>query len=299
MAYQPHRTPRKPIRRADLSPDVAQVHKEFEIWLLAHRGFAKATVNLRLGFMVRVTAELGLEFGPTQAERYIADLRNSDASYAHVHNAICGIEDYLAFLGTPIRLARPRKPTRLMKEGLSEIEIALILHTAKDLREKTILATLAFSGIRNNEFCHLRMRDVDLTMPSIAVQFGKGVHNYRAAITPECAKLLGDYMRQRTIEEEAQPDDWLFVTKRWGYQLEPQDLRKIVRVAVKRSGIKRAVSPHLFRHSLAMNMLNRGAHPFTIQQQLGHTYMETTMEYLRGEFTRGKQEYPLFAPRYI
>ena len=299
MAYQPHRTPAAPIRRKELSADVAQTYKEFEIWLLAHRGFARATVLLRLGFMVRATAELGLNFGPTQAERYIAALRSSGASYAHVHNAICGIEDYLAFLGTPISLARPRKPVPLPKNGLNEVEIAMILIKTQDLREKAIIATLAFSGIRNNEFCNLRIKDIDLADLSISVHFGKGVHNYRASITGECAKLLGDYIRERMAGEGVSPNDWLFITKRWGYQLQTQDIRKIVRIAVRRAGITKPVSPHLFRHSLAMNMLNRGAHPVTIQQQLGHANLETTLLYLRGEYTRGKHEYSLTAPRYI
>lgn len=298
MAYQPHRTPAPRIRRADLSPDVKQAYKEYEIWLLAHRGFAKATCDLRLGFFVRITAELGLTFTAIEAERYIAALRSDNASYASVHNTICALEDYMAYLGTPTRFARPRKPMNLPKDGLSEVEIAMVLVKAKDLREKALIATLAFFGIRNNEFCSVRIKDINLADPSISVHYGKGVRNYRASITGECGKLLGEYIRERCAAG-ATPEDWLFVTKRWGYQMETQDIRKMVKIAVKRAGITKEASPHLFRHSLAMNMLNRGAHPVTIQQQLGHCNLETTMIYLRGEYTRGKYEYSLTAPRYM
>ena len=109
--------------------------------------------------------------------------------------------------------------------------------------------------------------------------------------------MLGAYIQER-IQDGASEADKIFVTRRHGNPLHQQDLRKIIRVAVRRAGITKPVSPHLFRHSLAMAMLNRGASVMTIQKQLGHSWIQTTMDYLRGEYTRGQHEYPLTAPNY-
>jgi len=283
---------------SDLSPEAASLYQQFEIWLLAHRGFAKSTIVNRLGNFRRIIAALGLDPTSSDAERYIADLRQTGASYAHIYNAIVAIEEVMAFLKKPSRIARPRRPHRIMKETLNEAEVAMIIYNARDLRERAILAVLAYSGIRNMEFCNLLMRDADTAGCSVAVHLGKGVQSYKAAITGECVKLLAEYITERKAQG-AKDEDFLFVTKRHGHQLMQQDLRKIIRLAAKRARITKRVSPHLFRHSLAMNMLNRGASLSTIQHQLGHNWVQTTMEYLRGDYTRGKNEYPLTAPRYF
>ncbi|MFA7506732.1 MAG: tyrosine-type recombinase/integrase [Bacilli bacterium] len=65
-----------------------------------------------------------------------------------------------------------------------------------------------------------------------------------------------------------------------------------------RTNITKHIHPHLFRHSLAMNMLNRGAHLLTIKSQLGHEYIGSTLVYLRGENKRSSAEYNLYCPSY-
>jgi len=298
MAAQSHRTPAKPIRVSDLSPEAIQLIQEYEIWLLAHRGFQRTTVDHKLGTARRIIGAIGLSPMPSDMERYIADIRQTGVAYGTVYCAIQGAEDFMAFLKMPVRFGRPKKPNRSMKDTLTETEIAVILHHSEDIRERAILAVLAYSGIRNSELCKLRISYVDISESCIHVLNGKGVQSYTAEITGECAKLLSEYIAERTVAG-ATSADLLFVTKRHGHELAQQDLRKIVRVAVKRAGIKKRVHPHLFRHSLAMNMLNRGASIMTIQKQLGHSWVQTTMEYLRGEYTRAKHEYSLMAPRYL
>jgi site-specific recombinase XerD len=63
--------------------------------------------------------------------------------------------------------------------------------------------------------------------------------------------------------------------------MQTQDVRKIVHVVAKRAGIVNRVWPHLFRHSLATDMLERGASIYSIQAILGHAYVSTTMDYQR------------------
>jgi integrase/recombinase XerD len=63
--------------------------------------------------------------------------------------------------------------------------------------------------------------------------------------------------------------------------------------------IEKRVFPHLFRHSLATNLLNRGAQLVTVQNVLGHSFIESTMVYAKSFPQRTKTEYDNYCPCYI
>jgi integrase/recombinase XerD len=94
-------------------------------------------------------------------------------------------------------------------------------------------------------------------------------------------------------------DDFLFVTLDKENQLSTCDIRKMVRVLTRRAKIGRRVFPHLFRHSLATNLLNRGASLIMIKEQLGHAFIESTMIYVTSMPFRTRSEYDFFKPAYM
>ena len=83
-----------------------------------------------------------------------------------------------------------------------------------------------------------------------------------------------------------------------GRPFEGATVRRMVRRVAARTMIRKAVHPHLFRHSIAMNMLRRGAHLMAIRHQLGHEYIETTMLYLRDDCGRSDAQYEMYCPSY-
>lgn len=56
---------------------------------------------------------------------------------------------------------------------------------------------------------------------------------------------------------------------------------------------------YLLRHSLATNLIERGASLITVKEQLGHAFIETTMIYVTSRFKRIMLEYNNFAPSYL
>jgi len=160
-----------------------------------------------------------------------------------------------------------------------------------------MLALLAYSGVRNRELCSMRVRDIDIAQQSVVVNNGKGGKNRVCCVSGECIEVLMDYLRER---KATRPDEFLFRTVRNKNQMQTQDVRKFVRVIAKRSGVPGRVWPHLFRHSLATALLNRGASIYSIQALLGHTFVSTTMEYyLHPSAKNVRSDYYRCVPSYV
>ena len=284
-----------PISISVPEDESAQTLTRYRNWLFVRKGLSPGSVNLHVGAVRRLVAAAGVLPDDTTLDTYLGQVRASGKSYWHIRNTLSAIERYQEFRGIVVRFPRPTKPAPLLENTLSEAEISVLLASVKKLRAKALLCVLAFAGIRNAEVCDLTIADIDLGDGQIKVRKGKGQHAYVASIPGACADIVARYLRERN----AAPGEFAFVTVRHGKKLQTQDVRKIVRVAARNAGLDRRVHPHLFRHSLAMNLLNRGAHLVSIQKQLGHAYIETTMLYLRHEFKRARTEYQLCAPSYL
>lgn len=230
-----------------------------------------------------------------QIRKHVLWMRGENYSYSHVVNTSLSLEHYAALNGITIEIGRPRKPKPLVKDVMSEAEVIRIVQAAKTIRQRAIITALAYSGLRNGELCNLRACDALLGANALKVASGKGSKGRIANIAPECASLLSEYLRSHP----RRGDEWLFTTLVRGHKLSGGDLRKIVRVLAQRAGIEKRVFPHLFRHSLATNLLNRGASLMLVKEQLGHAFIETIMIYLVSMPGRNRAEYDFCRPSYL
>lgn len=263
--------------------------------LHARRGLAEITVHNYTSAIRRLEPVIGLKPTPKTIERHIERMHKSGASYSHIVNTSIALEVYCAFMGRPIKLGRPKKPRHLVRGTLSEAEVTLLIAAARSLRERTMIGTLAYAGLRNRELCRLRIRDVDLGSQTLHIQATKTQKDRYAHIAAPCVSLLAEYMRERAGE----PGDLLFLCIRSGRPYAQQNLRKMIRTAARRANLKKRVYPHLLRHSLATNLLRRGAHLLAIKEQLGHAFVETTMIYVHSDPGHTQMQYRMHAPSYL
>lgn len=288
-----------------LSPECKTLLASFETFLYTHCKVNNRTAALYIGVIRPAYPLIGSRPSHADIESYITILRQEAQVSSNYASIIYGtLEKFCEFIGNPIELIRPPKQRTIAPITLTEAEIAIFLHATKNIREKAMMAVLCHSGIRNNEFCHLKVRDVDIPNGILRIEEGKFNKQRTVAVTGECLATLEQYLATHKAAlalkgKIMEPDDLLFVTHRHGYALEAQDVRKIVRVLAKRAGLKRRVWPHLMRHSLATNMVNRGAHLLTIRDQLGHVYTESTMVYVHRSQHAHTNDYRQFAPSYL
>lgn len=143
---------------------------------------------------------------------------------------------------------------------------------------KTIIATLGFSGLRNAELCNLRIQDIDLINRSLYVYLGKGKKNRTVGICQRLYEHLAEYLNIRPSCEIEN----FFVTayRKTGTAVPFNRLtlnRKIKRLT-SRVGIETNI--HGLRRSFATIAANAGKPINIISLALGHSNLTTTQGYL-------------------
>lgn len=151
-------------------------------------------------------------------------------------------------------------------------------------RDRTLLLVMLQTGLRVSETIALRWRDVELGTGAHVRCTGKGRKTRATPLRPDSR----DALRAWAEETRPGPDDWLF-TGRAGRPLGRDAVERIVRKhAVAASAAcpslrAKRVTPHVLRHSAAMQLLQGGVDRTVIALWLGHESTETTQVYIHAD----------------
>jgi integrase/recombinase XerD len=195
-------------------------------------------------------------------------------------------------------LERPKLPS-LLPEVLNEKEMNAIL-ALPDMREKLgvrdrcMLEILYGAGLRVSELCNLRVLDLDAQRGVLRV-FGKGAKERLVPLHGMAVSLLCDYARD--WRPAFSPKEDMFFLNRSGKGLSRVALWKIVRKYALKAGIRRAISPHTFRHSFATHLLEGGADLRSVQLLLGHADISATEIYTHVQSGRLRRIHNAYHPR--
>ncbi|MCF8568489.1 tyrosine-type recombinase/integrase [Alicyclobacillus tolerans] len=136
--------------------------------------------------------------------------------------------------------------------------------------------TLAYTGMRISECTRLRMKDVDLESRTIAVLNGKGKRDRNIPISDKLYPVLKRY---RDLERStARPDERFFATEQTG-SLSASYFNHVLVQTSERLGLKKKVTAHVFRHSIASNLIRKGVNVVQVQKLLGHSSLQITSVY--------------------
>ena len=165
---------------------------------------------------------------------------------------------------------RPKKlPTVLGRQ-----EVDRLIQCTANLKHRTFLMTLYSAGLRFSEAAALRIPDIDSKRMMIRVANGKGSKERLIPLSPRLLKELRIYWLKY------KPTDLLFPGKKPGKPYADTTIRKAMKDAGVKAGIKRRIYPHVLRHSYATGLLEAGVDLLTISKLLGHASFITTMVYL-------------------
>jgi integrase/recombinase XerD len=146
---------------------------------------------------------------------------------------------------------------------------------ARRLRDIAIVEMLFGAGLRVGEVVGLTADRVDLDAGSIRVN-GKGS---RERLVPIVSAELKTVLEQYADVRAPTGGILQFFTGNGGRTKMTEDMvRRLLRRIARKAGVGR-VTPHMFRHTFATLLLDRGADLRVIQRLLGHSSIVTTTIY--------------------
>jgi site-specific recombinase XerD len=183
-------------------------------------------------------------------------------------------------------------PKRHEKRAIDYLSLAEIeaLIAAPDLsswhgrRDRALLALALQTGLRVSELIGLSRGDIVLGAGAHVRCTGKGHKERATPIRKDSVKMLRDWLTERGGAET----DPVFVSNR-NQRLSRDAVEQIVRRHVQASSVrcpslkKKRVTPHVLRHSAAMQLLQNGVDRTVIALWLGHESVETTQMYIHAD----------------
>ena len=179
-----------------------------------------------------------------------------------------------------------KKPVDFLKRN--EIEALLEapdLSTWLGRRDRALMALMVQTGLRVSETISLCFKDVELSHAPHVSCMGKGRKERSVPITSEVTAILRDWSK----ENKARPEDPLFPHFRNRGHLSRDAVEYLIKKHVKVAQEQcptladKRVTPHVLRHSCAMELLSSGIDQTMIALWLGHESVESTQCYLHAD----------------
>ena len=189
----------------------------------------------------------------------------------------------------PCEKIKPIKVEDKQRLPFTSVEIDLMRSACKTLKRRAILEVLLSSGVRCEELVRLDVNDVDIKNRALTVRRGKGGKSRKTYISEVAAEHLEKYLNSR---KDDHPE--LF-QNRSGERYETTcAIRKLVNAIAADAGVKKA-HPHKFRRTFATTLYKRGMDIHEIQRLMGHSNVQTTLEYIYTEDSQIRSAYEKYA----
>lgn len=180
-------------------------------------------------------------------------------------------EDYI--LKSPMKRIHKIKTKTVVKSTISDEGIEKLRDNCKEKRDLAIIDLLYSTGIRVGELVNLNIEDINLEGRECVV-YGKGDKERRVYFDAKAKVHIKEYIETRKDSNSA-----LFVTLD-----APYDRLKISGVEIRLRNLGRKLNlerihPHKFRRSMATRAIDKGMPIEQVQKILGHSQIDTTMQY--------------------
>jgi len=191
-----------------------------------------------------------------------------------------------------------RKPVAFLNR--SEIEALLAAAESSTWigrRDRALLLVAIQTGLRVSELIGLRCQDVVLGTGAHVSCEGKGRKHRCTPLRQDAAAIVESWLRER----QGQPEEPVFPNRRG----RPLSRDAVERLVAKNAALaqqhcpslkRKKVTPHVLRHTAAMELLQHGVDRSVIALWLGHESMETTQIYLHADMQMKEKALSLTTP---
>lgn len=287
---------------------------KYKRYLLLERGLSSNTIDAYMTDLQKLidfaeTRNLSFtEMKLQHLEEFLAELHDNGIKARSVARIISGIKSFFHYLvldgfieeNPGLLLEAPKiglkLPVVLSVEEIDCLLDRIDVSTAEGARNYAIIETLYSCGLRVSELTNLRFSDLFFDEGFIRVQ-GKGSKQRLVPISETAIQKIKNYLLHRNQQRVIKgSEDVVFLSSR-GTAISRVTVFYYIRQYAEAAGISKEISPHVFRHSFATHLLERGANIRVIQEMLGHEKITTTEIYTHMDRSFLRQEIIEHHPR--
>jgi integrase/recombinase XerD len=219
--------------------------------------------------------------------------REGGLSESMIRHHLCSLRmffDYMLETGeiqsSPARLPKFQTGAYKQRNICSVEEIKQIYSTCENKRDRAIISIAYGCGLRRTEIQNLNTTDILLHKGMLIVREGKGNKSRTVPLSDNVIKDLKEYLiyerakyfTQNNFEES--PAFFLnnLGTRMLGDRLNDR-LKELIQKTANPEIIRKEITLHCMRHSLATHLIDRGANIEFVQQLLGHSEIDTAHLY--------------------
>jgi len=203
----------------------------------------------------------------------------------------------LMHLNECIQAIRPKNTDHKPPSSLTHTEVDAIIaapdpETLIGARDKALLQTFYNTGARVQEIADLEITDTRAAAPATVTLTGKGRKCRTVPLWPETVDLIQHYLQLR--KQMGIESDHLFLNNR-GKPLTRFGIGRRVALHTQRASrscpslCDRPVTPHVFRHTTALHLLEATGDITIVRDWLGHADLKTTSQYIEISIERKRK----------
>lgn len=285
----------------------------FQQYLIKERGVSEQTVRaygMAFKAYVEYNSTLGVkpqrislkDFGRTHVSGFLSWIESEkDNSTSSRNQRLSAMRSFAGFLmrddplhinqwgeirSIPVKKSSHGIVNHLSIEGIAAVLQQIDTSTPMGRRNLTMLSLLYNSGARVQELIDLTPASFRFENPGSVVVRGKGNKKRLIPLDEPIVRLLKDYLEETGLDRPEKNMHPLFYNS-WGGKLSTPGVTYVIKKYANMARvdspalIPKNISPHVFRHSRAMHLLQGGANPIYIRDFLGHVSVQTTEIYTR------------------
>lgn len=270
--------------------------QKYRQYLLLEKGLSANSISAYmtdLRKLLKFTTEKQLtmeEVTTSNLEEFFARLYDDGIKARSIARVLSGVKSFFKYLfledyiqKNPAELLDAPKiglklPIVLSVEEIDNLLSVIDVSTIEGTRNYAIIETLYSCGLRVSELTGLRFTNLFFDEGFIRVD-GKGSKQRLVPISDVAIKKINNYLTYRnSMIAKKGNEDFVFISKR-GTAISRITVFYYIKIYAAEAGIEKTISPHIFRHSFATHMLERGANIRYVQAMLGHEKITTTELY--------------------
>lgn len=239
--------------------------------------YYRTTVEKMLGIIQTPVRKISTE----EIREYLADYQKInncgrvtvDNIRRNISSFFTWLEEENYILKSPMRRIHKIKTKTIVKETISDEAIEKLRDGCECIRDLAMVDLLYSTGVRVGELVNLNIGDIDFEDRECVV-FGKGNKERKVYFDAKAKLHLQKYLDTRDDDNEA-----LFVSLDAPHnRLQISGVEIRIRQLGRKQNLTR-IHPHKFRRSMATRAIDKGMPIEQVQKILGHSQIDTTMQY--------------------